>query len=178
MRVYCFGVLAATMLMSGCDNAAVAPAATSSADAMRQAVAQKAERKAADPAPAAVRTSLSTPLPGGVTPNLDFTVGSDTSMKLRHSQRILMLVARGTTSKDALEVLAGQFAAAGFESGSMSSDDESLMQRFWTSGEVRGMEVVEAGGTHIYVMVRNVDADSDFAKEGYSTFIMVTVTSP
>jgi hypothetical protein len=178
MRLGTLGVLLAAMLVSGCGDGAAPPQATSAEDKMRQAVAQVAERKDAAPAPAAARVALKTPLPGGVIPDFDFTVGSDVSMKVQRNQRIVMLVARETSANDALGILAGQFAAAGFESGSVSTDKDNLMQGFWTPGEARGMLVVEAGGTYVNVMARAVDPDSEFAEDGYSTLVTVNITSP
>ncbi|GAB2495104.1 hypothetical protein [Arenimonas alkanexedens] len=178
MRFGLVGLVLGTVLVAGCGEAEVAPPASDSAEVMRQAVARAAERKASSPATAPKGATLKTALPGDVMPEFDYAVGSDFSSKVRNTQRIVMLRARGISAQDALTSLAGQFTAAGLESGDAGANEATLLQGFWTPGEGRGLMVVDAGGTHVQVMARDFEASSESAGEGYSALVTVTVNSP
>jgi hypothetical protein len=176
MRMELRGILLAALLATGCESGPSAPPADDAAAGMRQAIARAAaERK---PATEAGGAALAAALPGGVLPGFDHVVGSDMSSKAGHTTRIVMLRARNVSASDALAQLAGRFSSAGFESGSVSSGKDSLLQGFWTPGEGRGVMVVSTGGTHVGVVARDFPPDSESAREGYSAMVVVTVNSP
>lgn len=176
MRMEIAVVALAALLASGCGEGSVDTPANGGAEDMRQAVARAAaDRKAT---PVAKGAALVEALPGGVVPGFDHAVGSDLSSKARHSTRIVMLRARGISARDALAQLAGQFSSAGFESGSVGSGKDSLLQGFWTPGGGRGVMVVDTGGTHVGVVARDLPPAGESAREGYSALVVVTVNSP
>jgi hypothetical protein len=181
MRLANLGWMLALAWLAGCGASSEAPAADGTAEAMRDkfsraAEAGRAERELA-PAPGAGRR-LEEPLPRGVLPDFDHDLGSDLTAKPRHTTRIVSLRARGIGAREALDELAGKFTDAGLEAGAVSGHKDSLRQGFWTPGDGRGVMVVDTGGTHVDIVVRDFAPDSESGQAGYSALVVVTVNSP
>jgi hypothetical protein len=183
MRLANLGWMLALVWLAGCGASGEAPAADGTAEAMRDkfaraAAAGRAEREQAPaPAPGAGRR-LDVPLPRGVLPDFDHDLGSDLTATPRHTTRVVTLRARGIDAREALDELAGKFTDAGLEAGAVSGHKDSLRQGFWTPGDGRGVMVVDAGGTHVDIVVRDFAPASESGQAGYSALVVVTVNSP
>lgn len=177
MRLRNLGWMLALAGLAGCGASPDVPAEKGSAEAMRDAISRAAEQRRSRQE-AATGRRLEAPLPRGVLPGFDHDLGSDLTAKTMHTQRIVTLRARGIGAREALDELAGKFTAAGLEAGAVSSAKDSLLQGFWTPGDGRGVMVVSTGGTHVGIMARDMPADSESAREGYSAMVVVTVNSP
>jgi len=181
MRLANLGWMLALAWLAGCGASSEVPAAEGTAEAMREKISRAAEARRAEreqaPAPGTGRR-LEMPLPRGVLPDFDHDLGSDLTAKPRHTTRIVTLRARGIGAREALDELAGKFTDAGLDAGSVGSHKDSLRQGFWTPGHGRGVMVVDAGGTHVDIVVRDFTSDSESGRAGYSALVMVTVNSP
>jgi hypothetical protein len=181
MRLVNLGWMLALAWLAGCGASSEAPATDDTVETMREQFTRAAEAGRAGreqaPAPGAGRR-LDVPLPRGVLPDFDHDLGSDHTTRPRHTTRMVTLRARGIGAREALDELAGKFTEAGLEAGAASSHKESLRQGFWTPGDGRGVMVVDAGGTHVDIVVRDFAPDSESGRAGYSALVVVTVNSP